>query len=201
MATTAQRLGMTDANETQERASRVLVVDDEDIISVLLAEILTEEGYEVTAAANGNEAVNILEREKFDLIITDMVMPGMNGIEVLQAAFRLDPSYAVIMITGFPSVDTAVRLVTLGAADYITKPFNVDLIKVTVAKVLAGKRFRREAHPSGGEPSDQMAPVDKVTGAYNLYLFTQMLETEAARSTFRRHDLSLLVVEIDKYEN
>ncbi|MCI0439403.1 MAG: response regulator, partial [Chloroflexi bacterium] len=107
------------------QTSKILVVDDEEIIRVLLTEILIEDGYEVTTAANGEEAVQFLKSSRFDLLISDMVMPGMNGIEVLQAAFQTNSHQATIMITGYPSVETAVRLVNLGAADYITKPFNV----------------------------------------------------------------------------
>ena len=73
----------TDGSSSQSK--RILVVDDEDIIRVLLTEILTEEGYEVITAPDGEHAVELLEKENFDLVISDMVMPGMNGIEVLQA--------------------------------------------------------------------------------------------------------------------
>ena len=123
----------------------ILVADDEVVIRALLTEILAEEGYEVTTAEDGKQAVDLLQLERFDLIIADLVMPGLNGVEVLMAAKRIDPQYPVIIITGYPSVNTAVRLVKLGATDYITKPFNVDLIKVTVAKVLEMRKGERAA--------------------------------------------------------
>ncbi len=198
MATSSQGM-VGNSTEGVQQSARILVVDDEDIIRVLLNEILVEEGYDVTEAENGELAVKHLEREHFDLVISDMVMPGMNGIEVLQAAFRLDPEYAVIMITGYPSVDTAVRLVKLGAADYITKPFNVDLIKVTVAKVLAMKSGR--GSDPGVESSGGASAVDGSTDAYNLQVFTRMLQNEVARTLYRQHEFSLLVLEIDKYES
>ncbi len=184
------------------QASKILVVDDEEIIRVLLTEILIEDGYEVTTAASGEEAVQLLEGGCFDLLISDMVMPGMNGIEVLQAAFQTNPHQATIMITGYPSVDTAVRLVSLGAADYITKPFNVDMIKVTVAKVLAQfKAGRRAGAPDQSGDSLADAPaIDGVTKAYNLRLFNQLLEVEIGRSQRRRHTFSLLVAEIDGFD-
>ena len=122
--------------------STVRVVDDDVMIQALLTEVLIEEGYHVISANNGREAVALLERNRVDLVITDIVMPVLNGIEVLLAARRIHPLCPVIMITGYPSVETAVRLVNLGATDYITKPFNVDLIKLTVAKVLEMKKLQ-----------------------------------------------------------
>lgn len=188
----------TDGSSPQSK--RILVVDDEDIIRVLLTEILTEEGYEVITAPDGEHAVELLEKENFDLVISDMVMPGMNGIEVLQAAFRINPDYQVVMITGYPSVDTAVRLVNLGAADYITKPFNVDLIKITVAKVMELKRVRGAAGPKMGSAAP-VASIDTLTGTYNLHLFDRILEQEVGRSQLRGHTCSLMMAEIDKFEN
>jgi len=78
-----------------EKTAKILVVDDEDIIRVLLDEILSEEGYQVFQATDGREALHLMEKQTFDLIISDMVMPEVGGIEVLQAAFRIDPHYAV----------------------------------------------------------------------------------------------------------
>ena len=110
---------------------RILVVNDEEVIRTLLREILMGEGYEVTTADDGEEAVVILEQQQFDLVMTDLVMPRANGVEVLQTSKR-----PVVIVTGYPSVETVVRLVRLGAADYLTKPFNVDVVRVTVAKLL-----------------------------------------------------------------
>ncbi len=180
---------------------RILVVDDEDIIRVLPTEILTEDGYEIVTAPDGRDAIEILEHEQFDLIISDMVMPGMNGIEVLQAAFRIDPHYQVIMITGYPSVETAVRLVNLGAADYITKPFNVDLIKVTVAKVLEMKKIRGGGGAPVVEASQATPGVDGLTDAFNYSMFNVLLQNEIGRSERKGHVCSLMVIEIDKFEN
>ena len=180
--------------------ARILVVDDEDIIRVLLTEILTEDGYEIVTAPDGRDAIEILEREQFDLIISDMVMPGMNGIEVLQAAFRIDPHYQIIMITGYPSVETAVRLVNLGAADYITKPFNVDLIRVTVAKVLEMRKVRGGGGMPVVEASQATLGVDGLTDAFNYSMFNVLLQSEIGRSERKGHVCSLMVIEIDKFE-
>ena len=129
-------------------ALRILVVDDEDFIRVILTEILTEEGYAVTTAFDGEQAVELLGRQTFDLVITDLQMPGLDGAEVLRAANRIDPTYPVIMITGYPSMETVARSVREGAADYITKPFNVQVVRDTVARFMVRRRARGE--PSTG---------------------------------------------------
>ena len=200
----ATELGVQYTRPNPIKASKIIVVDDEDIIRVLLEEILLEEGYEVTAVSSGEEAVLILEDDHFDLIVSDMVMPGLSGIDVLQAAIRINPQQAVIMITGYPSVDMAIKLVNIGASDYITKPFNVDLIKVTVAKVLAqSKRAFQQKNPSQDDdsPAEDIPAIDGVTETYNFRLFNQLLENEVARSKLRSHTLSVLMAEIDGFEN
>ena len=136
--------------------ARILVVDDEEMIGTLLTELLTREGYQVTTASDGQQAVDLLDRERFGLVITDLVMPGLNGIEVLMAAKRIDPRFPVVVMTGYPSVETVTRLIRLGAGDYITKPFNVDIILVTVAKLLEMRRVS-EGPPDQG-PHDAGSP-------------------------------------------
>ena len=179
------------------RPSSILVVDDEVLIQTLLTEILTAEGYKTTTAGDGQEAVDLLERASFDLIITDLIMPRLDGVQVLRAAKRADPDYPVIMITGYPSADGVRKMIRLGAADYVVKPFNVDLVKVTVAKVL---ELRRQLDAAFGAGSAENIPaVDSVTGAYNLPAFVDLLETELARSDWREHACTLLVVKVERF--
>ena len=199
MVTDADNVGMASIGHKANDLLSLLVIDDEEIIRVLLTEILTEDGYQVTTAKDGIEGVELLKQNRYDLIISDMVMPGMTGIEVLQEAFKVDPEYAVVMITGYPSVETAIKLVNLGASDYITKPFNVDLIKVTVAKVLELKRIRGVT--PGLEPSGEPPAEHGITGAYGEANFDEMLKREIGRSLARGHELSLVVFDIDSYDS
>ena len=135
--------------EESRRPARILVVDDEESIRDLLRLVLTGEGYSVVTANDGEEAIEHLEAQRFDLVITDLVMPKVNGIEVLRAAKRIDSNFPVIVITGYPSVETVTELVRLGAGDYLTKPFNVDVVLVTVAKLLEMGRMSGE--PGSGD--------------------------------------------------
>lgn len=183
-------------NNVATTTKRILVVDDEEVIRVLLSEILTDEGFEIVTASGGREAIDYIESEHFDLVISDMVMPDVNGVEVLQAAFRTDPEYAVIIITGFPSVDTAVKLVNLGAADYVTKPFNVDTIKITVAKVIESKKVR-EAASNTQKQASKLSGFDEATGVYSVNLFSQLLENEIGRARLRNHSCSIVMLSPD----
>ena len=178
--------------------SRLLVVDDEAIILTLLSEVLTEEGYQVTTAGNGQEAIDLLERQIFDLVITDIVMPVVNGVEVLLAAKRIDIHYPVVVITGYYSVDSVVRLVNLGAADYIAKPFNVDLIRLTVAKVL--QRRKVTDRPGVETVSGSLPALDGDSETYNAMILRKLLEAEVGRSLRHGRSFSLLMVRISRLE-
>ena len=137
--------GSQRADAANSSKARILVVDDEELIRDLLRMVLVDEGYTVVTAADGEEAIVRLNTSPFDLVITDLVMPKVNGVEVLRAAKAIDPDYPVMVITGYPSVETVTKLVRLGAGDYLTKPFNLDVVKVTVAKLLEMSRMKRES--------------------------------------------------------
>ena len=124
--------------------TRILIVDDEEMIRVLLTEVLSQEGYDVVTAKDGQEALSILERGGIDLVLTDMVMPRGSGLEVLEAARRYDPSVPVIVMTGYPSIDDAADLVRMGVSDYISKPFDLEVIRELVRKHLGERRRQRE---------------------------------------------------------
>ncbi|MFC1937492.1 response regulator [Chloroflexota bacterium] len=110
----------------QVRERRVLVVDDEENVRELLKRILEERGYEVTTAANGNEAVYKLSLGEAGVVLLDIRMPGMSGLEVLSMITADQLERCVIMITAVTDTQTAVEAMKMGAYDYITKPFNKD---------------------------------------------------------------------------
>jgi two-component system response regulator PilR (NtrC family) len=132
------------AAKQTDAASRILVVDDERSMRELLAIVLKREGHDVLLADNGRSAVEMLEREPIELLISDIRMPDMSGVEVLGAAQRINPDVIGIMITAYASTDTAVEALRLGAYDYVSKPFNVDELKLKVRKALERKRLQQE---------------------------------------------------------
>jgi two-component system response regulator PilR (NtrC family) len=129
---------------TERRPPRILVVDDERSMRELLAIVLRREGYEVLLAENGRSAVAALEKEPVDLLISDIKMPDMSGVEVLRAAKKIDKDILGIMITAFASTETAVEAMRLGACDYLSKPFDVDLLKMKVREKIENRQLRQE---------------------------------------------------------
>jgi DNA-binding NtrC family response regulator len=104
----------------------ILVIDDETIIHESCARILREQGYEVDSAMNGQEALQKLQERRYNLVLSDIKMPGMDGVQTLELMKRHAPDITVIMFTGFASVDTARATMKLGAFDYLPKPFTTD---------------------------------------------------------------------------
>lgn len=117
--------------------SRLLVVDDEAVIRDGLKRILEAEEFTVETCSSGYSAIEIMQQREFNLIITDLKMPGMSGIEVLKSVRTLQPNVPVILITGYASVETAVEAMKNGAADYLQKPFTPDLLLEKVRNTLA----------------------------------------------------------------
>jgi len=124
--------------------TRVLVVDDERSMRELLAIMLRQAGHDVTLAEGGEQAVEVLKNESFDLVITDLRMRKVDGLGVLRAAKEHSPSAVVLVVTAFASTETAVEAMKLGAYDYVTKPFKLEEIKLTIANALERKRLQDE---------------------------------------------------------
>jgi two-component system response regulator PilR (NtrC family) len=124
--------------------SKILVVDDEQSIRDFLAIMLKKDGYEAVTAGNGADALKAVQTEIFDLVITDVKMPGTDGIEVLKTIKEISPETVVIMITAFATAETAVEAMKLGAYDYIIKPFKVDELKIIINNSLEKHHLRKE---------------------------------------------------------
>ncbi|MCX6542937.1 MAG: sigma-54 dependent transcriptional regulator [Acidobacteria bacterium] len=134
----------TDTPAPTDPRGRILVVDDERSMRELLHIVLRREGYTVFLAENGQTALATLEREPIDLLISDIRMPDISGVELLRAAKQNDPDLVGIMITAFASTETAVEALRLGAYDYLTKPFDVEELKAKVRNALERRSLRQE---------------------------------------------------------
>lgn len=118
---------------------KILVIDDEDIVRLSCSRTLVPEGYELKMAKNGQEGIKMLEEESFDLVLTDLKMPNMDGIEVLGTIKEKWPKTDVVIVTGYQTVETAVKAIKLGAFDYIEKPFTPDTLIATVSNVFRAR--------------------------------------------------------------
>ncbi|HWS14964.1 MAG TPA: response regulator, partial [Candidatus Methylomirabilis sp.] len=123
---------------------RVLVVDDEPMIVSLLSTILREKGWDVTEAGSGTDGIDQLDRGRFDVILTDLVMPGDSGIDLLRAAKEIHPDVEVILMTGYATADTAIEAMRNGAFHYIMKPLKGEEVVNLVEKAYSQGQLQRE---------------------------------------------------------
>ena len=123
---------------------RILIVDDEPSNCTLLTEGLSPKGYECRAASGGIEAINILEHERFDAVISDLRMPGVSGLALLEVARAKYPQMSFLMATGVDNVRVGVEAMKLGADDYVVKPFRLEAVAIAVERALDKKRLELE---------------------------------------------------------
>ena len=120
------------------------MVDDEESMGKFMQIMLQKEGYEVTPAVSGTEALKVLKQKDFDLVIADLMMPEMNGLKLLSEVKQYDSDIDFIVMTAFASVDTAIEALKKGALDYVIKPFKVDEIKLAISKSFEQKQLKAE---------------------------------------------------------
>lgn len=126
-------------------AGRILLVDDEKDMLVLLKRIITEEtGHEVVTESDPSRALDLFREDPFDLVISDLKMPKMDGIQLLEKIREIDPNTIVVILTAFATIENAVEAIRKGAYDYITKPFRRERILLTISKVMEWQEMLRE---------------------------------------------------------
>ncbi len=125
-------------------AERLLVVDDEPSMREFLEIMLSQEGYQVQTASTGEEGIKAYRAEEPDLVLTDVKMPGMSGLDLIREIHSLDPAAPIIAITAYASADDAVRAVREGAYDYLSKPFQIEDLRIIIRNALEARRLRRE---------------------------------------------------------
>src|SRR5678816_359636 len=126
------------------RSGSVLIIDDEEIMREILEALLSREGYSVRVASGGSEGVELAKSVPFDAVIVDVMMPGMDGMAVLEELKKFDDDLPVIMITAFASVENAIAAMKRGAFDYITKPFKNDEVLVVVRNAVERRQLIAE---------------------------------------------------------
>ena len=123
---------------------KILVVDDDEGVRQVLGQSLKESGYSVACVESGEKAVVSLRESPFDLVVLDMVLPRVDGLEILKEITTLRPETPVVMITGYASVETAIKAMKMGAVDYVVKPFRMEEVELVVARALERSHLRRE---------------------------------------------------------
>jgi two-component system, OmpR family, response regulator len=134
---------MTSKNRKEfEMQPLVMVVDDEDKVRHYLSRLLEKRGFSVSTAADGQAALDLLEQMDFDIVLLDVLMPGLDGISVLKEIKKRKPLTEVIILTGNASVNTGVEGLQLGAIDYMLKPINLENLLLCMREALEQRRFR-----------------------------------------------------------
>jgi two-component system response regulator PilR (NtrC family) len=132
------------ARPSQGAVPRILVVDDEASMRDMLRIVLRRDGYDVLLAENGRTAIDLLRRERVDLLLSDIRMSDVSGVDVLKAAKELNRDIVAFLMTAFASTETAVEAMRLGAADYFTKPFSMDELRLKIRQHLESNRLKQE---------------------------------------------------------
>jgi len=193
---------------------KILVVDDEEVIRDMLTEHFSDEGYSVTAVPSGEAALEIFRGDPDHLVLADIRMPGMSGIEFLEEVKKLDPDAMVIMITSHASLESAVATMRAGAYDYIFKPFeSLEQITRVAARAMQKITLLREnrALVEGIESNVQkiemsnqeiegLALTDEHTGFFNQRYLMEVLDKEVARAARHKRYLSVVMLDVDHFK-
>jgi DNA-binding response OmpR family regulator len=159
---------------------KVLIVDDDKELRAHLADILGGAGYEIDSAASGLEAIEKAIDTDFDLVLLDLMMPKMSGVDVLQELRKVAPRTRVIMLTAFATVENAVEVIKRGASDYLIKPFKIDELLVRIRRVLEEAIF-----DSCGIKGD----LDSILGSLSNSIRRRIIQILSARKTVRLMEL------------
>jgi two-component system response regulator PilR (NtrC family) len=167
------------------RAGSILVIDDEEIMREILEALLAPEGYEVRLAANGAEGLDLARAVPFDAAVVDVMMPGMDGLAVLDELKKIDEDMAVVMVTAYASVDTAVDAMKRGALDYITKPFKNDEVLLVLRNAVERKRLVTENRSLRQNLQERYHRFDNIIGKSPAMrrVFDLIIQAAPSRST------------------
>src|SRR5712692_8001180 len=178
---------------------RLLIADDDESIRNLLVRYFTSAGYTVQACPDGAATVGALATGQYDVVLTDVLMPGANGLEVLRAAKAADPFIEVIFLTGAPDLSITVKALREGGAfDYILKPFpNVEILRAVVEHAQERRTLRQENERLTQELA-RFRRTDPLTGTLNRSAFFEVGEREFSRATRHQDPLSFIMFDLDQ---
>ncbi len=183
----------------KEAMARILVVDDEEIIRCLLFDTLSQVGYHVKTAVDGSDAITQIENEPFEIIITDLKMPGIGGLELLKYIRKINPDICVVVTTAYGTIESAVSAMRLGAYDYICKPFELEEIKIVVERAVEWQRLLRESRLL--QLYKHLSIIDGLTRVYNHRYFHEFLDLELQRVKKNSGMFSLIFADVDDFKH
>jgi diguanylate cyclase (GGDEF)-like protein len=169
--------------------TRILLVDDDPLTLKILADLMAFFGYEYVTARNGIEAIEKLKEDLFHIVLTDMIMNGMDGMELLKYIRGNYPNIKVIITTGYDRTFSYTDVIRAGASDFISKPFNTDELEAKINRLVREIELLRQL--------ELLSISDGLTGLYNRRYFDTKIIEEARRASRQNHDLFLAVLDVD----
>jgi two-component system response regulator AtoC len=154
---------------------KVLVAEDDDIVRDVIVKFLTDEGYSVLVANDGVEAIKMLRLEDIKLVLTDLRMPGADGMEVLRSSMRVDPNIAVVIITAYGTLDTALEAMKEGAYDYVVKPFVMQQLLLVVRNAFKMAMLMEENNKMADQLKETHRKLEaiKISGVQNTEIIDE----------------------------
>ena len=168
---------------------KILLVDDDQSILEILADLMAIFGHDYVTAQNGVEAIEKLKHNFFDIVLTDMIMPDIDGMELLKHIKRNYPNIKVMVVTGYERAFTYTDVIRAGASDFISKPFNTDELEAKINRLVREIELMSQL--------ELLSISDGLTGLYNRRHFDAKIFEEARRAHRQNHDLFLAVIDVD----
>jgi two-component system cell cycle response regulator len=178
--------------ELPHESQQLLVVDDNPTILNLLAEFLSHLGHQYRTAGDGLDAISLLEQSSSTIVITDLLMPRMDGIELIKKIKKLWPEIDVMAMTGYNGDFYYTDVIKAGACDFIRKPFVLDELEAKLNRIIRERRYRALLK--------RLSVRDVLTDLYNRRLLDQKLEEEAQRATRQNYPLFLIILDLDNFK-
>jgi two-component system cell cycle response regulator len=174
---------------TSRKNITILLVDDDPSLLVVLTELMASFGYESETAHSGMEAVEKLQQDSFHIVLTDMIMPGMSGMELLKHINNNYPQIKVMVVTGYDRTYSYTDVIQAGASDFISKPFDTDELEAKINRLVREIELMHQL--------ELLSISDGLTGLYNRRHFDTKIIEEARRAHRQNHDLFLAVLDVD----
>ncbi len=182
----------TSDTDDKIRDTRILLVDDDPMVLELLGISIGSLGFSYNSAVDGLAALEELKKKEYDIVITDMMMPRMNGMQLLRHIHAHSPRTGVIVVTGYTGTFSYTDVINAGASDFISKPFNTDELEAKLQRILREQDLIREL--------EHLSLCDPLTDLFNRRHFDSRLREEVHRAERHKHDLYLLLLDVDNFK-
>ncbi len=177
---------------------RIILIDDDRDVAAVVKKFLKRSGHTIDTADSGEEGVRLIGDSEYDIVITDIYLPGMDGMAVLEKIKSINADIDIIVITGFGSIQSAVSFMRAGAIDYISKPINFDHLDIIVQKTLERKELIKAARER--DIYFRMSLTDALTGTFNHKYFQESLEREMLYARRKTESLTIMMADIDSFK-